>query len=124
MADYLYGPTPGEWQAIPADRALLNEQVPLAELDNWRIVGDSPEYPGPMEELHNATLMSAAPTMLAALTDKLPCTVSNKTFADDLETIARTVDLAGFNITAADLLEKAKQIRAVVALATMRAVPE
>jgi hypothetical protein len=87
----------------------------------WFDVSDQPDLGQHAHGEANARLIHAAPDMLAVLTDKLLCTVSNATFADDLETIARAVDLSGFNITAADLLEKAKQIRTAVAKATMRA---
>lgn len=58
--------TPGPWTAIAADCDPLPSQVPLAELDDWRIVTESREYPGPLEQMANADLMAAAPKLLKA----------------------------------------------------------
>ena len=61
-----------------------------------------------------ATIENNEAKMLTVLTEKLPCTVSNVCFADDLDTIASVIAEYGFDATARDLHEKAQAIRNVV----------
>lgn len=84
-----------------------------------------PSNPPAGEREGDATtpLDAAAPALLAACRDRLPCTRSNTTFAEDLETIARTLASHGYHEAGRDLLGKAQQLRAAVASATGQPVP-
>lgn len=66
---------------------------------------------------HLMPLLQAAPELLEACEQKLPCTLSNTCFADDLDTIANVIDEIGYDATAKDLREKAQKIRLAIAKA-------
>lgn len=61
-----------------------------------------------------AHLFRNAERMEQVLREKLPCTLSNKDFADDLSTIADVIDAHGYNETAQDLRDKVEQLKEII----------